>query len=77
MDLRSEIEAKIGPIQKVEFFRQNPNGVVKIKFMSALHAEECIKLMNGRFFDGREIKSYYWDGKTDYRKAKESNEQIQ
>ena len=23
--------------------------------------------MNGRFFDGREIKCHYWDGKTDYK----------
>ena len=30
--------------------------------------------MNGRFFDGRQIKCYYWDGKTDYRVVKESVE---
>lgn len=45
--------------------------------MSALHAEECIKLMNGRFFDGREINCHYWDGKTDYRVIRENREQEQ
>jgi hypothetical protein len=38
LDLRSEIEGSIGPIAKMEFFKNNPNGVVKIKFASALHA---------------------------------------
>jgi HIV Tat-specific factor 1 len=60
----------------MEFFQENPNGIVKIKFGSALHAEECKKVMNGRFFDAREIRCEYWDGKTDYRLAKESNEEI-
>lgn len=23
--------------------------------------------MSGRFFDGREVKCHYWDGKTDYK----------
>jgi hypothetical protein len=53
LDLRSEIEATIGPIAKIEFFKNNPNGIVKLKFVSALHAAESIKVMNGRFFDGR------------------------
>jgi len=59
----------------MEFFKNNPKGIVKIKFASALHAEECIKSMNGRFFDGREIVSYFWDGKTDFRLVKESAEE--
>lgn len=51
--MKSEIESTIGPIKHIEFYDNNPNGIVKIKFNSALHAEECIKVMNGRFFDGR------------------------
>jgi len=31
--------------------------------------------MNNRFFDGRQIKCFYWDGKTDYMKIKESEEE--
>lgn len=76
IELRSEIESGIGPIQKMEFFNNNPRGIVKIKFSSAVHAEDCIKVMNGRFFDGREIKCGFWDGKTDYRIARESNEEV-
>lgn len=54
LELRQEIEAGIGPIEKIQFFPENPrNGYIKIKFLSAIHAEETIKLMAGRFFDGR------------------------
>lgn len=74
LELKREIEGTIGPIEKMHFFRENPNGVVKLKFKSALHADECTKMMDGRFFDGRQLKCFFWDGKTDYRKAKESVE---
>jgi uncharacterized protein YlzI (FlbEa/FlbD family) len=49
---------------------------VKVKFASALHADACIKLMNGRFFDGRQLRAGFWDGKTDYRIVKESAEEL-
>lgn len=53
MELRGEIEQNIGAIDKIHYFRDNPNGVIKIRFFSGINAEECIKVMNGRFFDGR------------------------
>ncbi len=48
-----------------------------MKFQSALHAEECVNVMNGRFFDGRTLKAEYWDGKTDYRIVRESKEELE
>jgi HIV Tat-specific factor 1 len=42
---------------------------VVIKFGTAYAAEQCVKLMNGRFFGGRKLASFYWDGATDYTKA--------
>ena len=71
-ELREEIEDKVGPIDKVELFKENP--ICKIKFASALHAEACIKLMNDRYFNYRQLKCYFWDGKTDYKKTRESLE---
>lgn len=53
LELRAEIEQNIGAIDKIHFYRDNPQGIIKIRFFSAIHAEECIKVMNGRFFDGR------------------------
>lgn len=71
-----EIESKIGKISKITFFRDNPAGVCKIKFDRSIDAEECIKLMTERFFDGRILKCFYWDGKTDFKKVKESEQII-
>lgn len=70
------MENSIGPIERVQFFPENPSlGIVKIKFQASLHAQECINLMNGRFFDGRALKAAFWDGKTDYRKVRETKEE--
>jgi HIV Tat-specific factor 1 len=61
----------------MQFFPENPSsGYVKIKFSSALHADECVKMMEGRFFDGRRLKAYYWDGKTDYRIVRETADEL-
>lgn len=76
LDVKAEIEQSIGAIDKIHIFRENPKGVIKIRFFSSLNAEECIKVMNGRFFDGRQIKCYFWDGKTDFRVVRESAEEL-
>jgi len=68
-ELKHEIESKIGKISKITWFKDNPKGICKIKFDKSIYAEECIKLMGGRFFDGRELKCFYWDGKTDFKKV--------
>jgi hypothetical protein len=38
-----------------------------VKFKYPGSAENCIKVMNGRYFDGRQIICEYYDGVTDYR----------
>ena len=73
-ELRAEIESKVGQVGKAEFFKENPLGVCKLRFFSSLDAEACIQLMNGRFFDGRKLKCYFWDGKTDFKVVKESTD---
>lgn len=50
--------------------------MVKIKFKLPSAAQECIKMMDGRFFGGRQISCFYWDGKTDYKRAPESEEEM-
>lgn len=60
-DIASECE-KFGTIDKVTMFTQNPKGVVIIKFSTSFAAQECIRVMNGRFFAGSKIKCYFWDG---------------
>ena len=51
-DVRMECE-KLGEILRIKIFEKNSEGVIQIKFKEALAAENCIKLMNNRFFDGR------------------------
>jgi len=76
-DIIEECEAKLGAVQRVTVYENNPDGVVQIKFKEDAAAERCIQLMNGRFFAGRELKCFYWDGKTDYRRTRETMEDEQ
>ena len=64
-DLASECE-KYGIIEKITLFSSNPRGIVIIKFSTSYAAQECIRVMNGRYFNQKKIKSYYWDGSTNY-----------
>ena len=48
----------------------------KIRFLSSLHAEECLNLMHGRYFDTRQLECFYWDGKTDYKVVRESKDTV-
>ena len=73
-ELRVEIEEKIGSVAKIDFFKDNPACVCKLRFLSSLHADQCIQLMNGRYFDTRQLKCFYWDGKTDFKIVRESDE---
>jgi len=71
-DILEECEAKLGPVHRITIFENHPQGVVQIKFKEAAAAEGCIKLMEGRFFAGRRIECFYWDGVTDYRHFREN-----
>lgn len=33
--------------------------------------------MNGRVYDGNELEAFFWDGKTNYAKSKESKDEIE
>lgn len=65
-DVGEELESKCGQIDKMTVFSKNVNGILIVKFCTSYAAQECIKLMNGRFFGGKKIRSYFWDGLTNY-----------
>ena len=50
---------------------------MSIKFKQGEPAQECLKLMGGRFFGGRQLTAELWDGITNYnvKKAQESEEE--
>ncbi|KAK8789658.1 hypothetical protein WA171_001749, partial [Blastocystis sp. BT1] len=69
-----------GTVDKITVFDTNPNGIVVVKFKSANAADNCVKKMDGRFFAGRKLKAYFWDGHTDYRvkiTEEEENEKLE
>ncbi|ELP91928.1 hypothetical protein EIN_399680 [Entamoeba invadens IP1] len=73
-DIKSEVRKSCGPVDRVIVFSTNPQGVVMLKFYTNDVAEKCIKLMNGRWFDQRQLTCEYYDGFTNY-KIEESKEQ--
>lgn len=57
-------------------FKTNPEGIVSVRFAAIELAEACIKLMNGRWFAGRQLEAFKWDGYTNYNvKVQETEEE--
>jgi len=78
-DLRAEVAMEVekcGPIEKLTVFEGNPEGVIAIKYKTPAGAKACLEAMNGRFFGGRTLEAFYFDGKTNY-KVVETVEQQQ
>lgn len=64
-DIAEEFE-KCGPLEKITVFSRNPKGVVIVKFATSFAAQECVRVMDGRYFGGRKLRSMFWDGVTNY-----------
>ncbi|GLC33273.1 hypothetical protein PLESTB_000352100 [Pleodorina starrii] len=76
-DVRAEC-TKLGTIEKVRIFKHNPQGVVTVRFRTPEAAQQCVTLMNGRYFAGRRLEAFMWDGFTNYNvKPKETAEEEQ
>jgi len=68
-DLKPEIGAeceKIGPVQSLHIFENNPEGVVAVKYETHRAASRCIEVMNGRWFAKRQVSAEFYDGHTQY-----------
>jgi HIV Tat-specific factor 1 len=53
-------------LPQLRVFGSHPQGVVSVKFTAEEAADECIRLMNGRFFGGRQVEAAKWDGWTNF-----------
>ncbi|CAD8087544.1 unnamed protein product [Paramecium sonneborni] len=73
-DLLLKIEALQIYVQKLEFFKDHPQGVAKVKFHSAYDAEICFTNLNGVEFNNRKLFIQYWDGKENFKSNIESKE---
>ena len=76
-ELAEEISTKVGAPLRIELYEDNPLGICKVKFANAVHAQECINLMHERWFDERQLKCYFWDGKTDYKHSYVDEKELQ
>lgn len=73
-DLREEC-SKCGDVRKVIIYDRHPEGVAQINMKTPEEADECVKLLNNRWFGKRQITAEIWDGKTKY-KIQETDSQI-
>lgn len=51
---------------QLRVFAAHPQGVVSVKFTTLEAADECVRVMNGRFFGGRQLEAAKWDGFTNF-----------
>ena len=64
------LEDEVGEVERSRIFQYNPDGVMEVKFKKASNADNCIETMDGKVFNGRSLRCFFWDGKTDYRKVR-------
>eukprot|EP01135_Chromosphaera_perkinsii_P001400 Nk52_evm1s167 gene=Nk52_evmTU1s167 len=68
-EIKEDVEeecSRFGIVKKCFVFDKNEKGVVSVQYETVEGAERCIKVMNGRFFGGRKVEAFHWDGKTRY-----------
>lgn len=65
-DIREEC-SKCGDVKKVVIYDRHPEGIISVSFKEIEQADECVALMNGRWFAGRQLKAETWDGRTKYK----------
>lgn len=63
-----------GTVEKITVFERNAEGAIAVKFASLEACVECIKVMNGRWYDGRKLSAEFYDGVSDFR-YKETEEE--
>ncbi|XP_064422632.1 HIV Tat-specific factor 1 isoform X2 [Latimeria chalumnae] len=72
-DLQTECE-KFGQVKKILVFDRHPDGVASVSFKEAEEGDSCKKVLNGRWFGGRQLIVETWDGVTDYQIEETSRE---
>lgn len=67
-DVREECE-RLGEITNVVLYDKEADGIISVRFKEEDQAQDCIRLMNGRYFGGRQIVAELFDGKRRYLKT--------
>ncbi|KAJ3412965.1 hypothetical protein HDV05_008680 [Chytridiales sp. JEL 0842] len=74
-EVRSECE-KFGEVTNVVLYDHSDDGVITVRFSEDSSANACVARNNNRFFAGRRIVAYIWDGKEKFKETK-SREEIE
>lgn len=67
-DIREECE-KLGQVTNVQLFDKEPDGVASVRFGNATAAQACVRLMNGRWFDERQLQAYIATGAEKFKRS--------
>ncbi|PLW37591.1 hypothetical protein PCANC_05679 [Puccinia coronata f. sp. avenae] len=67
-DVREECEL-LGEVTNVTLYDLESDGIITVKFKDPIAAQACILKMNKRFFAGRQVEAFLYDGKCRYRKS--------
>lgn len=67
-EMREEC-SKRGEVRKVVIYDRHPEGIAQINMSCPEEADECVKLLDGRWFGKRKITAEIWDGKTKFKIA--------
>ena len=67
-DIREECE-KLGEVTNVVLYDLEEQGVASVRFREEEAASECVRLMDGRAFDGRRVQAYLSEGKENFKKS--------
>lgn len=72
LDLKEDVRDEcgtIGDVTNVTLYDKEADGVMTVRFREPIAAQACVARMNGRFFGGRSIKSYLFDGRRRFHKS--------
>ncbi|KAJ3285697.1 hypothetical protein HDU79_007129 [Rhizoclosmatium sp. JEL0117] len=77
IDLKEEVREeceKLGEVTNVVMYDHSDEGVITVRFKETEAAAKCVEKNNGRFFGGRKIEAYIWDGKEKFKETKTAEE---
>ncbi|KAF2813406.1 putative nuclear mRNA splicing factor-associated protein [Mytilinidion resinicola] len=79
-DIMEECEEKfkgLGTVANVTLFDQEAEGVVTVRFSTVEAANACVKVMNGRNFDGRVVEASIATGEEKFKKTIEKRDDVE
>lgn len=68
-DVREECSDRVGGVTNVVLWDREPEGIITVKFKTSEQAEECVKMMKGRFFAQRRIDAFTMSGKPRFKRS--------